>query len=79
MAAAKAGIKAAEDFWKSIGMPVTLQEICGRKLTEEDMKDLSMRATKNDTVKLSRLKPLGAAQVVEIYRMASGDGDMGSL
>ena len=31
---------------------------------------LAMHATMNDTVKLSRIRPLTASDVVEIYRMA---------
>ncbi len=70
MAAAKAGIRASEEFWSSIGMPVKLRELGDKVPDEEAIKALSLKATKNDTIKLSRLKPLGAAEVAEIYRMA---------
>ncbi|MCR5596080.1 MAG: iron-containing alcohol dehydrogenase [Lachnospiraceae bacterium] len=70
MAAAEAGIKASEDFWVSIGMPINLQDLGDIVPDEDAIKVLSMKATKNDSIKLSRLKPLGAVEVAEIYRMA---------
>ena len=67
--AAREGIRAAVDYFRSIGMPVSLTEL-GIHPTEEELKALALDATMNDTVKLSRLKPLGAAEALEIYRMA---------
>ena len=68
--AAEMGIRASEKFWKSIGMPINLKELGDQVPDEEAIKVLSMKATKNDTMKLSRLKPLGAAEVAEIYKGA---------
>lgn len=70
-AAAVKGIEATEEFFTSIGMPISLKEI-GPDVdwNDEVIEKLSMKATMNDTVKLSRIKPLGAAEVAEIYRMA---------
>ena len=67
--AALAGIEAAETYFRSIGMPVSLREL-GLDPSEEDLQALARNATMNDTVKLSRLKPLGAAEALEIFRMA---------
>ena len=50
-------------------MPVSLTEL-GVKPSEEELRELALNATMNDTVKLSRIKPLGAEEVLEIYRMA---------
>ena len=68
--AAELGIKAAEKFWVSIGMPVNLNDLGDIVPDEEAIHTLSMISTKNDTIKLSRLKPLGCAEVEEIYRAA---------
>ena len=70
-AAAVKGIEATEEFFTGIGMPISLKEI-GPDVdwNDEVIEKLSMKATMNDTVKLSRIKPLGAAEVAEIYRMA---------
>lgn len=66
---ALAGIEATVEFFRSIGMPVSLTEL-GVKPSEEELRELALNATMNDTVKLSRIKPLGAEEVLEIYRMA---------
>lgn len=67
--AAQTGIEKTEAFFREIGMPVSLEEL-GVKPGEEELRALAMDATMGDTVKLSRLKPLGAKQVLEIYHMA---------
>ena len=40
--------------------------------TEEDLKALSLDATMQDTLKLSRIRPLSAEDVNEIYHKAIG-------
>ena len=69
LAAAKAGINKTVDFFSSIGMPVSLQEL-NVGITEADMPQLSLDATLNDTLKLSRIRPLTAADAERIYRRA---------
>ncbi len=68
-AAAKAGIEKTVDFFRSIGMPVSLSGLDIR-VSDEDIKALSLDATMQDTVKLSRIRPLDAAAVEKIYRRA---------
>ncbi|SFG20227.1 iron-containing alcohol dehydrogenase [Oribacterium sp. WCC10] len=67
--AAIAGIEKTENFFKSIGMPVSLKEL-GVNPTDEDIRELSLDATMQDTVKLSRIRPLSAADIEKIYRAA---------
>lgn len=67
--AALAGIEATEAYFRAIGMPTSLTEL-GVDPSEKELRELSLNATMNDTVKLSRLKPLGAEEVLEIYHMA---------
>ena len=68
-AAAVAGIEKTVEFFKSIGMPTSLTDL-GKNITEEDIRALSLNATMNDTVKLSRIRPLDAAHVARIYTKA---------
>jgi len=68
--AARHGIEKTVSFFKKIGMPVSLKEL-GVMATEEDIKALSLDATMNDTVKLSRIRPLNAAMVERIYQKAA--------
>ena len=63
------GIKKTEEYFKSLGMPVSLTEL-GVHPSSEEIHNLAMDATKQDTVKLSRLKPLTAAEVEKIYKLA---------
>ncbi|MBR5376361.1 MAG: iron-containing alcohol dehydrogenase [Lachnospiraceae bacterium] len=68
--AAVAGINATEGFFRSIEMPVSLHELGLEDPDEETLQKLALHATLNDTVKLSRIRPLSSADVVEIYKMA---------
>ncbi|MBR1650498.1 MAG: iron-containing alcohol dehydrogenase [Lachnospiraceae bacterium] len=67
--AAMLGIDKTVDFFKSIEMPVSLKDL-GINPTDEDLKLLSLDATMQDTVKLSRIRPLDAAGAYKIYRAA---------
>ena len=67
--AALMGIEATENFFRSIGMPVSLKEL-GVDPSEEDLEALSLDATMQGTLKLSRIRPLGAEDVNRIYKNA---------
>ncbi len=67
---AKAGIARTVAYFASLGMPTSLHEL-GIEPTDEDFRALALDATMNDTVKLSRIKPLGAAEVEAIFRNAA--------
>lgn len=67
--AAREGIAHTVEFFSSIGMPVSLKEL-EVGITGADLPALAQEATLNDTIKLSRIRPLGAAAVEEIYRKA---------
>lgn len=66
---ALAGIEKTEEFFRSIGMPVSLSQL-GVQPGEQERIELSLDATLGDTVKLTRIRPLGAKEVNEIYQMA---------
>ena len=67
--AAVLGIEKTVAFFKSIGMPVSLSDL-GINPTEKDLSALSLDATMQDTVKLSRIRLLEAADVNRIYQNA---------
>ena len=67
--AANIGISKTVEFFKAIGMPTSLSDL-GIQATDEDFRALSLDVTMNDTVKLSRIRPLDAAAVEKIYRAA---------
>ena len=64
------GIERTVAFFHSLGMPTSLHELDIPNPSDEDLRALSMDATQQDTVKLSRIRKLGAQEVYEIYQMA---------
>ena len=67
--AAKEGIRRTVEYFASIGMPTSLHSL-GVTPTDGDFRVLALDATANDTVKLSRIRPLGAEDVERIFRRA---------
>ena len=67
--AAGEGIRRTVAYFASLGMPTSLREL-GVEPADADFRALALDATMNDSVKLSRIKPLGAADVEAIFRNA---------
>lgn len=67
--AAALGIEWTVDFFKSLNMPVTISDL-GVRPTNEEIRALALDATANDQMKLSRIRPLDAKAVEEIYKAA---------
>ena len=67
--AAREGISRTVAYFASIGMPTSLHDF-GAEPTDADFRALALDATMNDTVKLTRIRPLGAAEVEAIFRKA---------
>ena len=68
--AAILGINATENFFREIGMPVSLKELGLDSPGDDEIKTLALHATMDDTVKLSRIRPLTAGDIENIYRAA---------
>ena len=68
-AVAKKGIEKTVAFFRSIGMPVCLADL-DVNVTEDILPQLALDATANDTLRLSRIRPLNAKDVEAIYRLA---------
>ena len=66
---AREGIEKTVDFFHTIGMPVNLKELEVLE-DEKTLELLADKATMGDTVKLSRIRPLGKVQVKEIFQLA---------
>ena len=69
LTAAKEGIKRTVAFFRMIGMPTSLSEL-NVGITEADLPLLSLDATANDTLRLSRIRPLDKKAVEAIYYRA---------
>ena len=70
-AAARLGIEKTVDYFRSIGMPVSIGELETGVRTDEEIRDMARRATLNDTITLANFKKLHQADVYEILKMAN--------
>ncbi|MXP77306.1 iron-containing alcohol dehydrogenase [Lachnospiraceae bacterium WCA-9-b2] len=70
-ATALAGIEAMEDFFRSIGMPVTLRELKVEPTKEQILK-LAEKCSFGNTRTIGVVKKLGREDMAAIYRMAKG-------
>ena len=70
MNTALAGIQATEDFYKSLGMPVTLKEL---GVERDRIEEMAEKCTNMGQRKLSGIVELGKEEMIEIYGMAMGE------
>ena len=70
MNTALAGIQATEDFYKSLGMPVTLKEL---GVERDRIEEMAEKCTNMGQRKLSGIVELGREEIIEIYGMAMGE------
>lgn len=64
------GIERVEQFYHAIGMPNSITELIGREVTEDEIRLMAQKCTRNDTVTQGNFKVLRAKDIEEIYRMA---------
>lgn len=68
---ALAGIKAVEDFYKAIGMPTGIEQLIGRKVTEEEIIMMANKCSHNKKQTLGNFKKLTYDDMIAIYKMAN--------
>lgn len=68
--AALEGIRKTVAFFKEIGMPTTLSEIGLTDISDDDIMQLAMDATRGNTVRLSKLKPMDLEDVICVFSNA---------
>ncbi len=66
------GIEAMERFYHAIGMPVNIKELIGRDITDEEIKEMTRKCSRNYTATCGCLKVLHAEDMEAIYNMARG-------
>ena len=69
-ATALAGIDAMEAFYRSIGMPVTITELLGRPITDEEAAEMARRCSHDGAITVGRLRVLDRNDIFEIYKLA---------
>lgn len=68
---ALAGIEAMEDFYRAIGMPVSICELIGRQATDEEIKLMIDKCSSGGSATTGNLKVLHRDDMKNIYRMAN--------
>lgn len=65
------GVEAMERFYRAIGMPVNIPELIGRSVTDDEIKLMARKCTRDYTMTQGHFKVLTADDIAEIYRMAN--------
>jgi hypothetical protein len=66
------GIEAMERFYHAIGMPITIKELIGRDITDDEIKEMTRKCSRDYTSTCGCLKVLKAEDMKKIYMMARG-------
>lgn len=69
---ALAGIAAMERFFRAIGMPVTIKELIGRDVTDDEIDRMVHKCSRGGTMTQGVFKVLREDDMRAIYRMARG-------
>lgn len=66
------GIEAMERFYHAIGMPINIKELIGRDITDEEIKEMTRKCSRDYKRTCGCLKVLKAEDMEAIYKMAKG-------
>ena len=66
------GIEAMERFYHAIGMPVNIKELIGKDITDEEIREMTRKCSRDYQRTVGCLKVLKAEDMEAIYRMARG-------
>ena len=69
---AQKGIEAVERFYHAIGMPINIKELIGRDITDDEIREMTRKCSRNYTATCGGLKVLKAEDMEAIYKMARG-------
>ncbi len=64
------GIEAMERFYHAIGMPINIKELIGRDITDEEIKEMTRKCSRDGQQTTGQLKVLKAEDMEAIYKMA---------
>lgn len=67
---ALAGIEAMERFYKDMAMPISIHELIGRDVTDEEIHLMAEKCSLGNTCTIGHFKKLDEHDMEEIYRMA---------
>ena len=66
------GIEAMERFYHAIGMPINIKELIGKDITDEEIKEMTRKCSRDYQRTCGALKVLTAEDMEAIYNMARG-------
>ena len=66
------GIEAMECFYHAIGMPINIKELIGRDITDDEIREMTRKCSRDYTATCGCLKVLHAPDMEAIYKMARG-------
>ena len=66
--AADMGIDCTNEFFKSLGMPLSLTELLGHEPTDEEIEAIAWECTYGKTRKIGSFASLGYDDIVAIYK-----------
>jgi alcohol dehydrogenase YqhD (iron-dependent ADH family) len=69
-ATAQKGIEATERFFSAIGMPISISELLGRVITDEEINTLADRCSRGGTITVGAMEVLDREAMRTIYQMA---------
>ena len=61
-----------ERFYHAIGMPINIKELIGRDITDEEIREMTRKCSRDYTATCGCLKVLKAEDMEAIYKMARG-------
>ena len=64
------GIEAMERFYHAIGMPINIHELIGREITDDEIKEMARKCSRNYQSTCGGFKVLKAEDMEKIYKMA---------
>ena len=64
------GIEAMERFYHAIGMPINIRELIGREITDEEIREMVRKCSRDGKATQGAFKVLTADDMEAIYRMA---------
>jgi hypothetical protein len=69
---AEKGIQAMERFYHAIGMPINIKELIGKDISDDEIKEMTRKCSRDYTSTCGGLKVLEAEDMEAIYKMARG-------
>ena len=65
------GIEATERFFSAIGMPVSIPELIGRQATDEEIREMVRKCSRDGKMNIGAMEVLTPADMEAVYRLAN--------